>query len=149
MIRQAKTWRQAVVTPFRQRRVPRVDSISLINVWQAIIRGPNKSWVLYKNGTCVILLEPMADLAVHASALLGEFGPVHAGSSFGDFGIITLDDEHGWVVTCHHNDILTFVGHDEVDENPEELAIGLLGRSKRGQDAEELQVLHVEDNRQL
>lgn len=41
-------------------------------------------------------------------------GPVHAGSSFGDFSTIELPDGKGWVVTCHHNDILTFVGPDEM-----------------------------------
>lgn len=57
------------------------------------------------------------------------------------------DNWHGWVVTCHHNDILTLVGPDEVGRDAEDLAVGLLGRSKRGQDAEGLRVLHVEDKR--
>src|SRR5262249_42400840 len=82
-----------------------------------------------------------------ATALLREFGPVNAGSSFGDFTTITLDNDRGWVVACHHNDILTFVSPDEVGPDAEDLVVGLLGRSKRGQDAEELRVLHVEDKR--
>jgi hypothetical protein len=58
----------------------------------------------------------------------------------------------GWVVTSHHNDILTFVGPSEVDPSEidpdaEEVAVGLHGRSKRGRDAEQLRVLYVEDNR--
>jgi hypothetical protein len=119
----------------------------LIEAWRATINGPSKSWVLFENGTCVIPMEPEADLAAQAIELLREWGPVHAGSSFGDFGTITLDDARGWVVTCHHNDILTFVGPDEVSPDAEDLVVGLHGRSKRGQDAEQLRVLHVEDRR--
>jgi hypothetical protein len=124
-----------------------VESTKLIEAWRATIKGPDKSWVLFENGTCVILMEPEADLSAQATALLREYGPVHAGSSFGDFSTITLADGRGWVVICHHNDILTFVGPDEADPDAQEVAVGLLGRSKRGQDAEQLRVLHVEDKR--
>ena len=124
-----------------------MESADLINAWRGIINGPEKSWVLFQNGTCVILMEPKGDLASQATDLLREWGPVHAGSSFGDFGTIELQDGRGWVVTCHHNDILSFVSPDEVATTANDLAVGLLGRSKRGQDAEELLVLHVEDRR--
>jgi len=124
-----------------------VERAELIEAWRAIINGPGKSWVLFENGTCVILMEPEADLAAQATALLREYGPVRVGSSFGDFSTITLEDGHGWVVTCHHNDILTFVGPDEASPDAQDVVVGLLGRSKRGQDAEQLRVLHVEDKR--
>jgi hypothetical protein len=119
----------------------------LIEAWRAAISGPGKSWVLFENGTCVILMEPEADLAAQAIALLREFGPVHPGSSSGDFGTITLEDGRGWVVTCHHDDILTFVGPDEVDPDAQDVVVGLLGRFKREEDAEKLRVLHAEDMR--
>jgi hypothetical protein len=120
----------------------------LVDVWRSIIRGDEKSWVLFENGTCVVLMEPQGDLAAQATALLREWGPVHAGSSFGDFSTIELEGDKGWVVTCHHNDILTYVGPDEVaPEAASDLGVGLLGRSKRGQDAEEPRVIHVEDRR--
>jgi hypothetical protein len=124
-----------------------MEGAELVEAWRATINGPAKSWVLFENGTCVILMEPEPDLAAQATALLQEFGPVHAGSSFGDFSVITLEDGRGWVVTCHHNDILTFVGPDEVRPDAEDVVVGLYGRSKRGQDAEQLRVLHVEDKR--
>jgi hypothetical protein len=50
-------------------------------------------------------------------------------------------------VTGHHPDILTYVSPDEVAEQNNDLVIGLLGRSKRDQDAAELMIIHVEDNR--
>jgi hypothetical protein len=125
-----------------------MESADLINAWRGIIKGADKSWVLFENGTCIILMEPRGDLAGQATDLLREWGPVHAGSSFGDFSTIELEDGRGWVVTCHHNDILTFVSPDEVEPaSANDLVVGLLGRSKRGQDAEELGVIHVEDRR--
>ncbi len=76
--------------------------------------------------------------------LMKEWGPVHAGSSAGDFTVIHLDDHPGWVVTSHHNDILTYVDPSEGDFDPDkDLAIGLYGRGKRNVDAEELTIVHV------
>jgi hypothetical protein len=121
--------------------------MSPVETWRQIIVGPSKSWVLFKNGTCVIMIDTDGDLADRAVALMKEWGPVHPGSSAGDFGTIELPDGLGWVVTGHHNDILTLVEPSEVDPDASSLRIGLLGRSKRHQDAEDLQVLHVEDNR--
>ncbi len=119
----------------------------LVNVWRNIIVGDDKSWVLFENGTCVILMDPDEDLSAQAIELMKQWGPVHAGCSAGDFSTITLDDEAGWVVTCHHDDILTYVSPDECGDDTSDVAVGLLGRSKRGQDAETLTVIHVEDKR--
>jgi hypothetical protein len=79
--------------------------------------------------------------------ILKEWGPVHAGSPAGDFSVVTLSSHPGWVVTCHHNDVLTYVAPEEVGEAPSDLVVGLLGRAKRNQDAEELHIIHVEDRR--
>jgi hypothetical protein len=120
------------------------ESSDLIDTWRSIIVGEGKSWVLFEHGTCVILTSPVADLAGAAMALLKEWGPVVPGTSAGDFNVVALQEDPGWVVTCHHPDILTYVGADEFQgETPEDMLIGLLGRSKRHQDAEELQVIHT------
>ena len=120
---------------------------SLIETWRRIIIGEYKSWALFGNGTCVILMQPEADLRRQALEMMKTYGPVHAGAPAGDFSVITLDDDPGWVVTSHHPDILTYVSPDEVAEESNDLVIGLLGRSKRDLDASELMVIHVEDNR--
>ena len=120
---------------------------ALVVLWRSIVRGPDKSWVLFKNGTCVFPSEPGADsdLATQAIALMKTWGPVHAGSSAGDFSVITLKDAPGWAVTCHHNDILTYVGPDDVESaTASDVTIGLLGRSKRDRDACDLEILHIE-----
>jgi len=122
---------------------------SLIETWRRIIIGEYKSWALFSNGTCVILMQPEADLRRQAVEMMKTYGPVHAGTPAEDFSIINLDDDPGWVVTSHHPDILTYVSPDEVTEQSNDLVIGLLGRSKRDLDAAELMVIHVEDNRGL
>jgi hypothetical protein len=119
----------------------------LIENWRRIIVGGHKSWALFSNGSCVILMRPEGDLRLQAVELMKTYGPVHAGGPAGDFSVIDLDDDPGWVVTSHHPDILTYVSPDEVGEQSSELAIGLLGRSKRDLDAAELTVIHIEDNR--
>lgn len=123
-----------------------VDTEILIDVWQRLLADPHKSWALFENGTCVVLTAPEGDLAEQATELLRKSGPVHAGSSAGDFGVIDLEDAEGWVVTGHHNDVLTYVGPDEPGDRSE-IAVGLLGRAKRHRDGTELHVVHVEDKR--
>ena len=120
-----------------------------IAAWRGCIRGDDKSWVLFEQGTCVILMQPeneRNDLAAQATALLREFGAVRVGTSSADFNVVTLLDDKGWVVTCHHPDILNFVFPDEGDDD-NDLPIGLLGRSLRAMDAEYLRVAHIKDKR--
>ncbi|MFD4559305.1 hypothetical protein ACFWP5_34135 [Streptomyces sp. NPDC058469] len=61
-----------------------------------------------EQGTCVVLTAPDGELAEQAAEILKRFGPVHAGSAAGDFGVIDLEVAEGWVVTGHHNDVLTY-----------------------------------------
>ncbi len=125
----------------------------LVETWRRIIVGEGskgKSWVLFKHGTCVTLASPVRgsaqELAVQATALMKEWGPVVPGTPAGDFDVIKLQDDPGWVVTSHHPDVRTYVGPDELGEGrvPSEVIIGLIGRAKRHQDAEELEVVHTE-----
>ena len=124
------------------------DTDRLVEIWRQIIVGAGKSWVVFEHGTCVVLVEPADDLAARAVAILGEFGPVQAGTPAADFGTVPLDAAPGWVVTGHHPDVLTYVAPGEVGE-PDNLAVGLTGRAKRDLDGHELTVVHVEDKRGL
>jgi hypothetical protein len=116
----------------------------LIETWRGIIQGDSKSWVLFEHGTCVILMQPEVDLAAQAIALLKEWGPVQVGTDSADFNLVKLENDPGWVVTCYHPDILTYV---PADEDKAEVMIGLMGRSMRDEDAKELKVIHIEDKR--
>ena len=125
-----------------------MEGAALVEAWRSVTRGLETPWVLFANGTCVFLREPEAELARQATELLREWGPVHAGTPAGDFNVHGLRDPPGWVVTCHHADVLTCVAPGDVDpDGASDLMVGLLGRSKRAQDAGELRVLHVEDRR--
>lgn len=121
---------------------------SLVDTWRQIIVGNQKSWVLFKHGTCVILTQPEQDLAAQAIEIMKKWGPVHVGSPAGDFSTITLSEYPGWVVTGHHRDMLNYVSLEELGEkDPSDLVVGILGRSKRNEDGEDPQVLHIEDRR--
>ncbi len=88
----------------------------LVDTWRQIIIGNQKSWVLFYHGTCVILACPEQDIAAQAIAIMEQWGPVHAGSSAGDFSTITLSEYPGWVVTGHHADMLNYVSPNRLGE---------------------------------
>jgi hypothetical protein len=123
-----------------------VNTEILADVWQRLLTDPRKSWVLFEHGTCVVLTAPDGDLAEQATETLRKFGPVHAGSPAGDFGVIDVKDADGWVVTGHHQDVLTYVAPDE-PSGQDNFAVGMCGRSKRHRDGTELHIVHVEDRR--
>jgi hypothetical protein len=126
-----------------------MNSAELIEAWRAILAGLNKSWVLFENGTCIVLTEPGLDLTAHAQAILREFGRLGDGSAVGDFAAtVPLGHGRGWLVGGHHSDIVTFVSRDEVAPGSPHAAVGRLGRAKREKDTEQLRVLHVEEKGQ-
>jgi hypothetical protein len=121
-----------------------MQHIDPVAIWRQLLSGSGKSWVVFENGTCVIVDAPTPDVAGQAQHLLREWGPVRPGGQGGDFGVRALKGHLGWIVTGHHHAIGTFVAHDEVEPHAHEVEIGLRGRSKRGMDADALRVLHVE-----
>jgi hypothetical protein len=127
-------------------RAPTMEANNPVNRWRRIIVDETKSWVLFEYGTCVILPHPEGNLAAQARALLAEWGPVHVGTPSADFNVVDLVHEPGWIVTCHHPDILAYVSPEEFGTtDPPDITIGLLGREMRAQDASDLSVVHVED----
>jgi len=121
---------------------------NIIDTYRSIIVTEDSSWVVFKHGTCVIFKnpDPKLDLKKEAIKLLKEWGPVVPGTPSGDFNITTLTEQPGWVVTCHHPDIIDYVDRSDFDEKMlvGEINIGLMGRSKRDKDAKSLKVMHVE-----
>ena len=146
-----------------------MDTEELVSTWRQILCPANvtgdggsdggsgsdaasseeKSWVLFDHGTCVVLPkpDPVEDLGEQAVNLLAEYGPVYVGSPAGDFSVIELEEVPGWCVTCHHDDVLTYVELADVTQGAGTLEVGLCGRSKRHMDGTELTVKHVEDRR--
>lgn len=119
---------------------------SLIEAWRKIIGSDAKTWVLFGHGTVVIFNQPETDPGGQAVELMKSWGPVVVGTPAGDFNVITASQTPGWLVTCHHTNILTYVSPDEVESpTTSDWIIGLIGRSKRDQDAQELEILHIEN----
>jgi len=117
-------------------------------IWRKVIIGDNKSWVLFEDGTCVILMEPKEDLAAQAIDIMKEYGQVHVGSASADMEITKLSNYPGWVVTGHHPDILNYVSPDELkNDDTDDVIVGFLGRSTREADSKSLNIIHIEDKR--
>jgi hypothetical protein len=126
-----------------------MDTEDLVSTWRRIVSDDRASWVLFAHGTCVVLPEPRPgeELGEQAVEVLAEYGPVHIGTSAGDFDVIHLQDVPGWCVTCHHKDVLAYVEPADVTRGAGDLEVGLCGRSKRHMDGTELTIVHAEDNR--
>lgn len=121
----------------------------IVEIWRKIIQNTperqGKPWVVFRHGTCVILMEGASskeDATTKATQIMTQYGPVWPGTHTADFNITENSTVQGIIVTCWHDDVLCFVGKDEGGDNM--LANALLGRSKRDQDGRSPEVLHVE-----
>ena len=104
------------------------------------------NWVLFSNGTYVIVEDDTATSDPRAYALeqMREFGPVGAGSPAGDFSVTWLNRTEGWSVGGHGYGMYTYVHPSELRSWwPSELKIGLCGRRKRDADARECRIVYV------
>jgi hypothetical protein len=119
----------------------------LNEIWKKILGEEITRWVIFKHGTIVTCRNPEIDCREYATDLMKTMGPVWPGTSHGDFNVNKLEDILGWVVQYHHEDILNYVGPEELDtpDSPD-FMIGLIGRKKRADDAQELEIVHVELN---
>jgi len=122
----------------------------LIAAWKQILKDGEIPWVLFQLGTCVLLPDSQDNLEEQARDLLKQWGPAKAGTPANNFGLSLLDKSpKGFLVSCHHPDILTYVSQEESCNlgliDGLRLHIGTLGRQKRAQDAQLLKVIHVED----
>jgi hypothetical protein len=122
-----------------------VDREALVEMWRKLV-GPGKCWVLFEHGTCVVVRDQAGSPVERASEILGEFGPVQVGTPAGDFQVLALRDDMGWVVLGEHPDVLNYVAPDELNQAGD-VIVGVLGRDKRHEDGGSLRVVHVEDNR--
>ncbi len=116
--------------------------MDLINIYKTIVTDPNMSWVLFKHGTCVMLLEPSADTRAQAINILKHHGPVMGGTPAADFEVTSIPEINGWVVTGDYPGIMMYVSSEE-GKNKSDFEIGIIGRAKRESDAKSLEIVHV------
>ena len=119
--------------------------MDLINIYKKVITDPSMSWILFKYGTCVMLLNPAKDLQAQAVKILKEHGQVVAGTSSGDFDVTKIPEINGWVVIGDYPGIMMYVSDEETGGKRSDFDIGMIGRSKRERDSIELEMVHVED----
>jgi len=56
-----------------------------------------------------------------------------------------LEKIPGWIVEYHHEDIFSYVSPSEFDgEDAGEMMVGLHGSHMRGEDAQILEIVHIE-----
>ncbi|MCP4442384.1 MAG: hypothetical protein GY810_26050 [Aureispira sp.] len=105
-----------------------------------------KDWVLFENGTYIILEDLKDGKFIEEIAMeqMAQFGPVHAGGPAGDFNVLKLDDTEGWVVSGHGYGMYTYVHPIELNsQNPKDYEIGLYGRGKRDMDGQNPKVICI------
>jgi hypothetical protein len=122
-----------------------MDSDKLIECVTKAINPKFKTWVLFSNGTYIIIEDStITDKKKYALDQIHEFGPVFAGSPAGDIEVIKLNLVDGWSVGGHGYGMYTYVHPSEVEvKNPEDIDVGLVGREKRDKDSKDTTIVYV------
>lgn len=123
-----------------------MNNLSTLEHVKLAINPRFQDWVLFKNDTYIIFddITTVKNVREEAIKLMNEFGPVFAGGPAGDFDVIHLNSTKGWLVSGHGYGMYTYVHPSELDnETPNDLEIGLLGRSKRNSDGENPEIVHI------
>jgi hypothetical protein len=127
-------------------RTTKLTDAMLIEKVRLAIKPEFPKWVLFSNGTYVIVEDEaaIADPRAYALKQMSEFGPVRVASPAGDFSITTLHKTEGWSVAGHGYGMYTYVHPSELRSNrPSDVKIGLHGRRKRDADSKELRIVYV------
>lgn len=116
------------------------NSEELVAIYKKIVEPKLKDWVVFENGTCVIIYNLKGDLKTEVIEIMKKYGAVTPGTQSADFTVIKVDS--GWVVAGNQPGILNYVSEAEGNgkEDPE---IGLIGRNKKEQDSKELKVIYI------
>lgn len=116
------------------------NSEELIAIYKKVIDPKLQNWVVFENGTCVIIYHPSKDLNAETTEVLQKYGTITPGSESADFTVTKVDN--GWIVTGNQPGILNYVSEDE-EAGKEDYEIGLTGRNKKELDSKELKIVHI------
>ncbi len=142
---------QGVVQPMDTMRTAadkQPDSSTLISQVRKAINPKYQHWVLFANGTYVIIKDStVKDAAAFATKINKQYGPVYPGSPAGDFGVIHLTRTNGWAVSGQYDAMYTYVDSSELlnagIQHPTDVDVGLLGRRKRDKDGKECRIICI------
>lgn len=127
-----------------------MNNLSVLEHVKLAINPVFQDWVLFKNDTYIIFddINTVENVKEESIKLMKEFGPVFAGGPAGDFSIIHLNSTEGWLVSGHGYGMYTYVHPSELSsEYPNDMEIGLYGRSKRNLDGENPEIIHINTRR--
>lgn len=122
-----------------------MDERTFIEHVQRVADPHAQAWVLFEYGTYILVDQPGTafDAVEEATRIMKELGPVHADTSSGDFLVTTGDKAVGSIISYNAEGIYTCVDPDELgDVAPDEMMIGLYGRSRRVLDSGSLRIIH-------
>ena len=149
---------QAAANRANPERPEQADEIQqmYINAYKLIFEDyqPAKAYAVFAHGTIVLFEEVITnneEVEQKAVEAMNRYGPVMPGSPAADFNVVSVQAKFGggWMVTSWNKNIYTLVLPDSKDElkvedNADDLVVGLQGRGKRHLDSQELKVIHVE-----
>jgi len=122
----------------------------IISVVQKITKRKNDYWVLFKNGTFVLIDYPKSKNPIELKHLAFNILSENALLlqrilTFCNDEVIFVDNIDGWVVPSPiQPGIFTFIHRSEFEEeSPSELAVSVLGRTKCLRDYDMEQILYV------
>ncbi len=126
----------------------------LINHISLAINSNHQDWVVFANGTYIILDDSLKDdPSNNALRIIKEFGPVYRGSPAGDISITKLVKTPGWSVGGHYKGMYTYVHPDELLGagilDFSDLDVGLYARAKRDKDSRDLKIIYINTRRNV
>lgn len=104
------------------------------------------AWVMFANGTSVVIVEPSNAIEEQARKILADTYPSNAHLDYEDVGIRNLANNTGWLITSKNPDIcnLILIEDIEVDSSTDTLSIAVYAKRLRRQDWLDRRVIHVE-----
>ena len=114
-----------------------------IDIAKSAILG-DRSWVLFTNGTFIIIKDKVKDLTKAAIEFITQNGRVAVGTPMTDFSIMDLSSDDGWIITSWKEPMMTIVLKDELsNQEIDDISAGMYGRHKRDLDAKNPKILYV------
>lgn len=127
---------------------PLIPTETLIGYIRRIFRPQLRPWALFRHGTVIGPLAPAEDYVAEAQAVMRRYGAVRPGSPVGDFKMYWSTEDPplwpGWIVLSRDNQIVTYVGYEEMPRGSRNVDVGLFARSKRHLDTVHKEVVHIE-----
>lgn len=148
--------RKCISPPEHEIDIPPEDSAQaevrrakLIKNWKLLLASEeSSSWVLFNNGTCIILRNFSGALEVEAKRLLESADKNIGHGGFRDLNVSPIPEPSGWIVTGEQPNVRVFVDPSDFNEPLDsDLQVGLVGRINATFDAKELLAIFIHESR--